>query len=395
MRTWTDRTLLREPLSLWLYAGYGLFILGFFLFPERPEHYRFYYVAVMLPCLLLGRQVLPELWRDTVFRLLLLWVVYQVASGLWSTPFSVREFGLLAGRGIQVLVFVVATVFLVRRFPRAFERLLEVLVLAVAVTALVSMFEWYRHPGHPFPVSRLIPLGRISNAILAGGAYGVFCLLAFYQLTRARSTMLRAVFAAGFLVLLGAVLLTHSRTAILGLVGAFLAMSFCYGKKAVPIALGVMVAVFVIAQLWFPEVFDRFRMALHWRPLIWESVLARVAEAPWFGHGYLASTAVELETRVFIHAHSSYIGFLRDGGVVSVVLLLLLVLAIIRRVSGLRCGLARLLVPLLVFGFLFIAPDVDRLIVRPRELWLFFWWPLALYIAGIQAGRVNDATSDS
>jgi len=124
-------------------------------------------------------------------------------------------------------------------------------------------------------------------------------------------------------------------------------------------------------------------------------VLGQIADAPWFGHGYLSDTSVAVEGQTFMHAHSSYLGFLRDGGLAGVAIFVALVTVIIRTVVGAGCSRVGLVVPLLVFAFVVIAPDIDRLIVRPRESWLFFWWPLALFVGLGQSLSESEATSSS
>ena len=390
-----SRALFSDRLGLGLFATYGIFLLGFFFFPERPLHYKFYDVAVLLPGLFLLHKELPLLWRTWPFRLLLLWLCYQLLSALWSHGFTLTGFATLFGWWLQVLIFIVVTVSLSRRYPFEFEFLLKALVTGVALSALVSIYRWYADPAHPFPVARLEPAGRIDNAILAGCAYGVFTLLALHFSVAARTLWARALYVSAFLVLVSAVFLTHSRTAILGLLAALVAMPLCFGRSAFLATLTLLTGIFVIARFAFPEVLDRFYMTLHWRPLIWESVLARIADAPWFGYGYLSDTSVTVVGGRFQHAHSSYLGFLRDGGLAGLVIFLAMVAGFARHIVQRGCGKAAYLIPLLVFALAVIAPDVDRLIVRPRELWLFFWWPLALYLGMNQAGEDSEASSAS
>ncbi len=389
------RELFSDRLGLGLFVTYGVFLLGFFFFPDRPLHYKFYDIAVLLPGLFLLRKELPLLWKAWPSRLLLLWLCYQLLSALWSHGFAFMAFATLLGWWLQVLVFIVVTASLSRRYPFEFEFLLKVLVTGVALSALVSIYSWYADSAHPFPVSRLEPIGRIDNEILAGCAYGIFALLALHFSVAARTMWLRALTMSAFLVLVSAVLLTHSRTAILGLLAALVAMPLCFGRRSVVATLVLLVGIFIVTRFAFPEVFDRFYMALYWRPLIWQSVLAHIADAPWLGYGYLSDTSVTVGGLTFQHAHSSYLGFLRDGGLVGMVIFLVMVAGFAGHIVQRGCGKAAYLIPMLVFALVVIAPDVDRLIVRPRELWLFFWWPLALFIGMNQSASENDASNAS
>ena len=393
MKGLNGSVLFSKRLDLWIFVAYGIFVSGFFFFPDRPLHYKFYYLAVLLPGLFMAYRELPVFWKNGLFRLLLLWLTYQLLSGLWSENFTPAAFATLAGWWVQVVIFIVITATLVRRYPEEFDVLLKLLVAGIALMAVASIISWYAT--RPFPVSRLEPIGRIDNAILAGCAYGVFTLLALHFSVVSRVILLRVLYGLAFLVLVSAVLLTHSRTAILGVLAAIIAMPFCFGRKVALAMLVLLAGVIIVAFVIFPDVFDRFYMGMRWRPMIWESVLAHIADAPWLGHGYLSDTTVALEKRSFQHAHSSYLGFLRDGGIVGFTIFLVMLAGFARYLLRNGCSRAKYIVPLLVFAFVVIAPDVDRLIVRPKELWLFFWLPLGLFIGVSQQESVSDATSDS
>ena len=92
--------------------------------------------------------------------------------------------------------------------------------------------------------------------------------------------------------------------------------------------------------------------------------------------------AVPAYGQVFSHAHNSYLATLRDGGIVGLVLLLALLAVATRWGWDLRSRLGeRLYLALLLYGMTCIAMDFDRLLVHPKEIWLFFWLPLALIMA--------------
>ena len=330
------RTLLSDRLHLWVFLAYGIFLLGFFFFPERSIHYKFYYFAVLLPGLFIVKADVLLLWGRLPFRLLMLWLVYQLLSSFWSPDFDPLSFLELAWWWLQVVMFLLLTATLLRNYPQEFDLLIRVLLIGVVLLALVSFFQWYER--NPFPYSRLKPFGRIDNAILAGCAYGVFALIALHYLHNAGSVVQRLVYGLAFLVLVSAVLLTHSRTAIGGLLIALFFMFACIRGRTVLLISGIFASALIVIWFAFPDVFDRFHMTLQLRPLIWQSVLERITEAPWFGYGYLSDTSVLVEGDRFQHAHSSYLGFLRDGGIVGLVLFLLLIFAFLQQIFRQAAG---------------------------------------------------------
>jgi hypothetical protein len=73
---------------------------------------------------------------------------------------------------------------------------------------------------------------------------------------------------------------------------------------------------------------------------------------------------------------------LRDGGLVGVLFLaLILGVALVwaTRQAKERGELINL--AMILYAMTCIAMDFDRLLIGPREIWLFFWLPLALIMA--------------
>jgi O-antigen ligase len=73
---------------------------------------------------------------------------------------------------------------------------------------------------------------------------------------------------------------------------------------------------------------------------------------------------------------------LRDGGLPGLALLLaLLGIAVMQAWRTFRERGERLYLALLLYGMACIAMDFDRLLVHPKEMWLYLWLPLALVVA--------------
>jgi O-antigen ligase len=102
----------------------------------------------------------------------------------------------------------------------------------------------------------------------------------------------------------------------------------------------------------------------------------------WFGKGYLVNPKVEAYGFLLNHAHNSYLASLRDGGLVGLALMLaILGLAGLWAFRLYRQRGERLYLALLLYGMTCITMDFDRLLVHPKEMWLFFWLPVALIMA--------------
>jgi O-antigen ligase len=123
-------------------------------------------------------------------------------------------------------------------------------------------------------------------------------------------------------------------------------------------------------------------LTLSFRPGIWQQVMAEMPGHWLLGRGCLVDPQVNAYGKLFSHAHNSYLATLRDGGAVGLVLLLgLLGLALVWAGRLWARGGERIYLALLLFGMTAVIMDFDRLLVHPKELWLFFWLPLALVMA--------------
>ncbi len=375
-----------STVCFWLYAG---FLAGYFLFPEAPEHYRYYYLFVLLPVLLRPAQALQTLRDDRALWLVSGYIAYMVATALWSTNFQWAEFATVAGYGVLVAGFFIATDSVYASAPERFDRMLRMLTALAALVGLVSILVWYAE--HPFPHARLRPISRMSHEILAGCAYGFFALLALHFHQCSRERWLRFGFMLAFLVLTLTVIFTQSRTALVALIVAAALMT---GRRGM---ISIAVVVLALAALVFyqPALWDGLTRSMPFRPVIWDTVLQQALDHLWFGTGYLSDTVVATDGRTFVHAHNAYLATLRDGGLIGLALLLwMLGVAALRAWRLDRIDSRVYYLALLVYGAVCAFPDLDRLLTRPKEHWLFFWLPLALVMIAWRCRQSGKSSVD-
>ncbi len=355
---------------------YAVFIAGYFLLPMASGHRRVYYLLVLPAVLLLWRQ-LADFYRDNLLSgLLMLYVAYMMGSLLWTADFESGAALAALGYSLCVLSFCYVSGYLwIQQAPRM-DMLAHRATWLAAVAALVSIVAWYL--SHPFPVSRLEPLGVMHHQNKASNAYGVFLVLCMHYVFTERGRNNRAVYSALALALLSLVILTQSRTALAAVCVGLLVL---LGYRALAVAAIGTATVWALmaanTQIWVNRVVD-----YSFRPGIWKQVVLDMQDHWWFGHGYLIDPRVQAYDKVFSHAHNSYLASLRDGGLVGLALLLAILAVALRwgwdlyRQRGERIYLA-----LILYGMTSIAMDYDRLLVHPKELWLFFWLPVALVMA--------------
>jgi O-antigen ligase len=262
------------------------------------------------------------------------------------------------------------------QFPQRIDHFAHRATWLAAAAALVSIVAWYLD--NPFPASRLEPLGVMHHQNKSASAYGIFLVLCMHYLFSDRGRNNLAVYACLALVILSLVIFTQSRTALAGLCVALLVLM---GYRAIGIiAVGLAASWALIAvnpQDWWHRV-----ETFSFRPGIWDQVVKNMEGHWWFGHGYLVDPKVPAYDQVFNHAHNSYLASLRDGGLIGLGLLLaILGLGTLWALRLYRSRGERLYLALLLYGMTCIAMDFDRLLVHPKEIWLFFWLPIALVMA--------------
>ena len=188
----------------------------------------------------------------------------------------------------------------------------------------------------------------------------------------------RSLYLALAGVLGALVLLTQSRTALAGVCAGLLTL---LGWRALLAILAGGAASWALLAMNPGDWWHRVE-SFSFRPGIWRQVLSDMDGHWLLGHGYLLDPHVRAYDQVFNHAHNSYLASLRDGGVIGLGLLLgILCTALWWALAIMRTRGERIYLALLLYGMACIFMDFDRLLVHPKEMWLFFWTPIALVMA--------------
>jgi len=355
---------------------YAVFIAGYFLLPMASGHRKVYYILVLPAVLVLWRELAQFYRRNTLALLLLLYCTYMVSSLAWTADFEPLPALQAIGYALCVLSFCFITGYLWVRQASWMDLLAHRATWLAAAAAVVSIAAWYLD--NPFPSSRLQPLGVMHHPNKAASAYGIFLVLCMHYVFTQRGRDNRWVYASLSLAILSLVVLTQSRTAMAGVCVGLLVL---LGYRALGVAAAGVATMWAVmatnSSLWLHRVGD-----FSFRPGIWQQVLTDMQGYWWFGHGYLVNPRVPAYGKLFDHAHNSYLATLRDGGLVGLALLLaLLAVAAYQAWQVYRQRGERIYLALLLYGMTSVAMDYDRLLVQPKELWLFFWLPVALIMA--------------
>jgi O-antigen ligase len=116
----------------------------------------------------------------------------------------------------------------------------------------------------------------------------------------------------------------------------------------------------------------------------WGTILARVKEAPWFGHGLTADPRTDVYGGrvILVHPHSVYVATLLYGGIVGLLLFItILISALWQGFGRARQSINLAAACMVLYGALCIVLNGNMLIHHVKPFWLFFWFPVALVVA--------------
>jgi O-antigen ligase len=226
--------------------------------------------------------------------------------------------------------------------------------------------------------------------------YGIIAIACTYLVLHQRAVKINLLYLGPLLACLSYMLLAQSRGPLLSFTVSMLAWQLSawllhkegsHKHRNRPLVVLALLSVLISALIivnpeYFKLVFLR-KISYQYRLDIWEQLLIRIKNAPWFGHGLNADPRTEVSIGViWQHPHSVYVATLLYGGIVGLLLLIAVV------ISGLWKGFGRVRQPMnlmaasmVLYGALCIAPNGNMLIHHPKPFWLFFWFPLALVVA--------------
>lgn len=359
---------------------YAIFIAGYFLLPMASGHRKVYYILVLPAVLLLWRELASFYRGNSLALLLLLYGLYMMSSLLWTADYEHLAALQALGYTLCVLSFCYISGYLWIREASRMDRLAHRATWLAAAAAVVSIVVWYLN--NPFPFSRLEPLGVMHHQNKSASAYGIFLMLCMHYVFTERGRDNRSIYMLLSFALLSLIVFTQSRTAMAGVCVGLLIL---LGYRALAFAAAGAATVWALMAanpiIWLHRVGN-----FSFRPGIWQQVLTDMQDYWWFGYGYLVDPRVPAYGKLFDHAHNSYLATLRDGGLTGLALLLaILVVAAYWAWRLYQQRGERIYLALLLYGMTSIAMDYDRLLVQPKEIWLFFWLPVALIMAAYPA----------
>ena len=376
------------------YLGLAVLVAGYFLTRQSVQFHTQAYLSFFVPALLLlilKRQAIRQmLTRNRALQWYTMLLLWFGVSLVW-TPFDDKPYIL---RLLFMLWLLAVVVRLLMGDLRCFTIAISASVFVLAVTAAWTVLQHIQVTGAGFYAQRLDYFGpRQLNPVLVGlvAANLIIYCLSCARLLRAHWVRVAFLLMAG--VFLALLLLSFSRTALIGLLLTAVWYLFVLGRGRVAVALSlatVMLLGLMLAdtsQQWLVSVSRSLSVEI--RLWGWQQTLELIREHWLLGLGVRApfsvsweGTPLEALNPDLYQPHNLFLAIWYETGIVGLLLLLAMFGAVVKKLRGLWFAREIRYFSCVCF-FILLTCLVDRpvLIDRPSAAWVWFWLPLAVALS--------------
>ncbi len=374
---------LRRLFPFLLLASYGLFMCGYFFLEDYSNQYRLFSRFVFFFGLFVFVAGIRANYRHPVFQAIAIYMLYLLFSGFWRDPMDWFLLGQKFVISVYILSFITITYFLVQWNRGLFERLIQLCIVVAAVAALINIFVFYSD--NPFPSTRLMGIGALTNINEFANVYGVYALLAAGLALRTQNISYKVLLLVAIGIFMSYAWFGQSRTAFVSLIVALMALvgATVQEKRWLYAAVALLATFGAALVVMFPDTLEQAVLrGIGLRPHIWASTWEKAVLSPIIGHGLTMDIAVQAGGRLIETAHNAYLQVFWEAGAIGLFLLLVLLLLAFRSAWSLGREMGDYTIfSLLVFASITMLTGVDTLIARPRDQWMLFWLPLALLLS--------------
>ncbi|MBV1883492.1 MAG: hypothetical protein KUG82_17765 [Pseudomonadales bacterium] len=361
---------------------YWLFMFGLFFIPVKINN-NLFYLFLLIPFYFFK---LPSTFKrfkkSRLLQVAFVYLIYILTSSFWTKFDTNLTFVKAWIYGLYIVGFLGIVVHLWDRdTKRIYSEYYGLIYFGLAaISAVFSIFYFYQVMGNAFPLARLRTVFNDTYPVSSGHLYALALILGSYFYQNNKSVLYKVMYIFGMFACLSALLLTHSRGPMLGLVVAIgVASLFSFRWYFIPVVfliIGAVLGYDYITGGGFDVLVHR---ADSGRINIYQDLMNRVEGNEWFGLGLLSDSSSPLGDSVSIYCHSTLLCSYYHGGYVGVTLHVIMLLAAAYGALVLywRSG-SSLYLTFLSFGIFCYSIDGGRLLHHPGTEWLLIWWPIAI-----------------
>jgi O-antigen ligase len=403
-KTWMGLLSWSEPFAAWVYhrellKAATLIFLAVIFFSQSGAEARTLFYAALLPLagiglLSPGRRYLANsvvLWACLVYLLAML-----VASAVQPDA-QLEDVWDQFQQSTLIVAYLLIVASLVACYPHFPRQLFLFVGIAVAISAALNIYLFFAHlaPAGDLAVQHYrlkssIGMAAYANSTNISATYAVFFIGTLATLARAElSTRIRYVLALGCAVLLVAVALTQSRSALVAVLAGMIVLALTASSRNVLRGTLAMLAG-VVCALAIPVVRHvLFLRGSGHRFEVWAKFWPLIEKHPLTGYGSFSPLGITLDNGTFLdQAHNLVLSGWFRGGIVSAVAMAAIL------AGGLYWSwrywrATRQIVPLSVMVTIATAGmfDYQLLVTYPNWPWVTFWLPFGLCAGAEMAWR--------
>ena len=320
--------------------------------------------------------------NTALLSIITMFLAYMVISNLWHTNLIATLKP--AGYALLILSFLVSIPFISRQYKNFPERFVQALLVSATISAICSLWGYFGLDYRTADEGRLIAFGGLDNPVMSGLSYGAACIIGFSYLVN-RSLIERSLVCIGLLIILAALLLTETRSAILGLLFGGAALVLIYSSRSAiqhtyALSKYLVFLILSVSLAYFVGYFDALlERSTSLRPEIWEAVYVHLSFPQLItGMGTSADASVYYAGELYKHPHSIYLSTVYYGGILGLVGLLTVFGYALFQMTKLDRSIMIYAIPLFIYGLICLTVDGNRIIRKIDFIWLMVWLPISL-----------------
>ena len=372
----------------WFFILLVLFIIGFFITPERSYHRNGYYLLLFLPALIIffRDRSIRNLTKEIPFYLIFIFLFYCAFSLSWSENRTLAELYDVSRYFLLVLSFPLIIVLAFRSEKTKVNDFLWYMFIAISITSFIAILIYYSN--NNFPAERLRGLSPYTYYRNTGAnIYGIFAVVGFSFLfchkKRAQLSLqsyITTIICTFFICFY--IMLTQTRGALLALT-ITLCILLILNKHYKKLIFVLIIALFSIAFIEFSDSMRGFiERGFGARPLLWLDAFHIISQKPFFGHGIATYILLDGGTNEYGRSHNIVFYILIHYGIIGFFLFSWLTILMLWESIKAANRFKDWTLPLmLTYGILTMMFAEELLLSSPNAAWILYWMPIALILA--------------
>ncbi|AFI85257.1 hypothetical protein Q7A_2457 [Methylophaga nitratireducenticrescens] len=368
----------------------NIWLAGYFLSPTNKQHYQFFILSIVLSAfwLIFTQKInYRSLLKSKVIISALLYALLFLISIAWSNDLGFSEKFKDIKTFLYLIFFALVFLYVINSQSARLTTVINILIISAVISLCINVYLFYGVNAEPIS-ARFSGMGRLWNPLWAAAMYGAMAL-AILAILLDKFNQLKPIFRSFlilvFILMVGAVVLTQSRTPIaamllLALFTVIMSQQSLKMKVSVLLTSGI---IGLMALLYFlPFIQEHMARGQSYRLDLWFGFIERATEHLILGHGggsnVPISSLVE-EVDGWYHYHSTYIASLVEMGLAGLFLHLLLIVTTLSAAWKMR-DIFIVKVAAIVFIYTCILGITfgHGILTRMNSQWLIFWMPLVV-----------------